>query len=69
MGTSAYALPRLFVAALIMALCGCGTVEFRSSMTPIDVIDNNFVESVDTEVVSTEELWQPGVSGGWQSAG
>ncbi len=41
---------RLIAACLGMILAGCGAIELRHSSTPIEVIDNNFMESTDTEV-------------------
>ncbi len=46
---------RLIAVCLGLVLGGCSSMELRHPSMPIEVIDNNFVESNDTEVVSVEQ--------------
>jgi hypothetical protein len=41
--------------ALALVMCGCSTVEYRSSAAPIEVIESNYIESTnDAEIVHVE---------------
>jgi hypothetical protein len=41
--------------ALALGMCGCSTMEYRTSAAPIEVIESNYMESTnDAEIVHVE---------------
>jgi len=54
MQTRARSSLRSIAVCLALILAGCASLEVRHPSMPIEVIDNNFIESNDTEVVSVE---------------